>query len=150
MTAVWPCAVKVLLDHGAQVNVTEKAHGQTAVMFAAALNRGEVVKILAAKGADLKVVTKVDDLTNRPKYDDDGNPIPLKAGANATAPRGTAVAMGGMTALLFAARDGQMEATRALVEAGADVNQISDAEKTSPLVMALTNARFDAGKYLLD
>jgi len=143
-----PEAVKVLLDHGAEVNVKEKAHGQTPLMFAAAMNRGEVVRMLAAKGADLNVVTKVDDLTNRPKFDDDGNPIASKNPG--TAPRGTAVAMGGMTALLFAARDGQLEAARALVEAGADVNQFNVGEKTSPLVMALTNARFDTGKYLLD
>jgi ankyrin repeat protein len=33
--------------------------------------------------------------------------------------------MGGNTALLFAARDGQMDAVKALVAAGADVNQVS-------------------------
>src|ERR1700692_1563649 len=32
-------AVRVLLDHGANVNAKESAHGQTALMFAAALNR---------------------------------------------------------------------------------------------------------------
>ena len=33
-------AVKVLIEHGADVNAREGAHGQTALMFAAALNRG--------------------------------------------------------------------------------------------------------------
>jgi len=58
--------------------------------------------------------------------------------------------MGGMTALLFAARDGHMQAARALIEAGADVNQISPADKTSPLVMAVANGHFDIAKFLLD
>jgi len=143
-------AVNMLLDHGALVNVKERAHGQTAAMFAAANNRGAAIKALASRGADLNAITKIDDLANRPKFDDDGNPIPSKSGTAAPPPRGMAVAMGGMTALLFAARDGQLDAVRALVEAGADINQVSGAEKTSPLVMALTNARFDAAKYLLD
>ncbi len=36
--------------------------------------------------------------------------------------------MGGMTALLYAAREGQANAARALVEGGADVNEVSDGE----------------------
>ena len=57
--------------------------------------------------------------------------------------------MGGMTALLFAARDGHLQAARA-DEAGADVNQISPADKTSPLVMAVANGHFDMAKFFLD
>ena len=61
-----------------------------------------------------------------------------------------ATVMGGMTALLFAARDGQMDAARALIEAGADVNDAGGGEKMSPLVMAISNGHYDLGKYLLD
>jgi uncharacterized protein len=61
-----------------------------------------------------------------------------------------ATIMGGMTALLFAARDGQMDAARTLVEAGADVNDAGGGEKMSPLVMAISNGHYDLGKYLLD
>jgi len=57
---------------------------------------------------------------------------------------------GGMTALLFAARDGQMEAARALVESGADVNDAGAGEKMTPLVMAIANGHFDLAKYFLD
>jgi ankyrin repeat protein len=145
-------AVTLLLDRGAQVNVKETGHGQTAIMFAAAFNRPAVVEILASKGADLNAMTPVEDLTSRPKYDENGNlikPDPNAAVASGAA-RGTAAAMGGMTALLFAARDGQIDAAKALVKAGADLNLSSGAEHTSPLVMAFTNARFDVGKYLLD
>jgi len=57
---------------------------------------------------------------------------------------------GGMTALLFAARDGHMEAARTLVEAGVDVNDAGAGEKIPPLVMAIANGHYDLGKYLLD
>ena len=49
----------MLLDHGADVNAKERAHGQTALMFAAALNRDAVIKVLLAHGADPNVATIV-------------------------------------------------------------------------------------------
>jgi uncharacterized protein len=57
--------------------------------------------------------------------------------------------MGGMSALLYAAREGHMAAARALVEAGADINQASG-DKITPIVMAIMNGHYDLGKYLLD
>jgi ankyrin repeat protein len=58
--------------------------------------------------------------------------------------------MGGQTALLYAARDGQIDAARALVEGGADVNQGNAEEKTTPLLMAIINGHFDLARMLLD
>jgi ankyrin repeat protein len=52
--------------------------------------------------------------------------------------------------LLYAAREGHMETVRALVEGGANVNQVSDGEKMSPLVEAIINGHLDLAKYLLD
>jgi ankyrin repeat protein len=57
--------------------------------------------------------------------------------------------MGGMTALLYAAREGHLDAVRALVEAGVDVNQVNG-DKLSPLVTAIMNGHLDLAKYLLD
>jgi len=59
-------------------------------------------------------------------------------------------AHGGLTPLLFAVRQGYMDSVQALVNAGADVNQISAGDKTSPLLMAVINGQFDVATYLLD
>jgi uncharacterized protein len=61
-----------------------------------------------------------------------------------------ATIMGGMTALLFAARDGHLEAARALVESGVDINDPGAGEKLTPMVMAISNGHYDLAKYLLD
>ena len=55
-----------------------------------------------------------------------------------------------MTALLFAARDGQFDALRELVAGGANVNEVTMSDKTSPLVMAIINGHLDLAKYLLE
>jgi uncharacterized protein len=58
--------------------------------------------------------------------------------------------MGGNTALLFAARDGQLNAVRALVESGVDVNQPSVSDNMPPITQAIITGHFDVAKYLLD
>jgi len=56
---------------------------------------------------------------------------------------------GGLTPLLFAVRQGNMDAMRALLKAGAKVNQVSGGDHTSPLLMATINGQFDLAKVLL-
>jgi ankyrin repeat protein len=60
--------------------------------------------------------------------------------------------MGGMTALLYAAREGHMASVKALLEnatAHADANAVNG-DKISPLVMAISNGHLTLAKYLLD
>ncbi len=57
---------------------------------------------------------------------------------------------GGLTALHFAARQGAAASVRALVEAGADVNQASPGDRTTPLLIATLNGHFDLAKYLIE
>ena len=57
---------------------------------------------------------------------------------------------GGLTALLFAAREGHMEAATALLKGGADVNQVSDGDHSSPLLLATINGQFDLAKMLVE
>jgi len=56
---------------------------------------------------------------------------------------------GGLTPLIFAVREGDMASVKALVEAGADVNETSTYDWT-PLLVATQNKYYQIGKYLLD
>ena len=58
-------------------------------------------------------------------------------------------AHGGLTALLLAARDGLDDTALALLDGGADINQVSAADRTSPLLMATINGHFDLAMRLL-
>jgi uncharacterized protein len=59
-------------------------------------------------------------------------------------------AQGGLTPLLFAAREGHAASVTALLTAGADVNQVSAGDHTSPLLIATINGHFDLAELLLD
>jgi len=58
--------------------------------------------------------------------------------------------IGGLTALLIAARNGQADAVRAFLDAGDDVNQTSETDHATPLVLAVINGHYDVAKLLLD
>jgi len=80
-----------------------------------------------------------------------GNPDDAAAGANfnpeeINPPVST---KGGLTALLHAARQGHLEAARALLDGGADVNDVGAGDATSPLLMAVINGQFDAAMLFL-
>jgi ankyrin repeat protein len=59
-------------------------------------------------------------------------------------------AQGGMTPILFAARQGYSESVGALLDAGVDVNQVSAGDHTTALLIATINGHFDLAKMLLD
>lgn len=56
---------------------------------------------------------------------------------------------GGLTALLLAVREGHTETVRALLDGGADINQVTPADKTTPLLLAAINGHYDLAKLLL-
>jgi uncharacterized protein len=127
-------AVKVLLEHGADANAKETFRGQTSLMWASAENHPEVVKLLLAHGADPKVRSN----------DRDTTPPKLMAGTPA-AP----ISRGGLTALVFAARQGSIEAAKSLLEAGAGINE-GDADGNNPLLIAILNNHDDLAQMLID
>jgi ankyrin repeat protein len=57
--------------------------------------------------------------------------------------------MGGLTPLHHAARQGNLAAVRALVDGGADVNQLSG-DKSTALLMAVINGQFDVAMLLVE
>jgi ankyrin repeat protein len=57
---------------------------------------------------------------------------------------------GGLTALLHAVREGYDDVALALLDAGADINQPSLGDQTTPLLMAAVNGQFDLALVLLE
>lgn len=57
---------------------------------------------------------------------------------------------GGLTPLLFAARQGHTASVLALLDAGAQLDQVSAGDHTSPLLMATINGHFDLAMLLLE
>jgi len=127
-------AVKVLLSRGADVNAKENYRGQTALMWAAAERHADVVKVLLDHGADWKVVSQERD-----------SRMPKLSAASSVTP----MARGGLTAFLFAARVGDIESGRAILEAGGDINQV-DVDGTNALVVSVMNQHYSFAKFLLD
>ncbi len=124
-------AATALIAAGAKVNTVEGFRGQTALMWAAATSHPEIVKLLLAHGADPSVHSAVR-----------ADPPPGGGG-------GAPYAHGGMTALSFAARQGDLAAVRILVENHANVND-PDADGLTPLILAVMNTHYETGAYLLD
>jgi ankyrin repeat protein len=159
-------AVRILLNAGVPVNAKDLYQGQTALMFAAALNRADVIKVLLERGAEINAVSLVPDPVKKnpparanaqrsaqtqpaqPTQEGEAPPPPQNARGGARG--GGVLALGGMTALQFAARDGQANAVRSLVEAGADINVPTASDRMSTLTIAVMNGHYDIAKYLLD
>ncbi len=136
-----PDAVTVLLEHGADISAKDTINGQNAVMFAAAVNAGAVIEVLAAHDADLDIVSTV----LLPRNENDKNLGSFNRGRQVQGPW-----IGGLAAMHFAAREGQMDAVRALVKVGANVDARATTDETTPMTTAIINGYFDIGKFLLD
>jgi ankyrin repeat protein len=132
-------AVRALLSHGADVNKREPHHDQTALMWAAAGHHPAVVAALVAAGADVNarsrtyMQTVTSEVTQRRGREE----------LNYTVPRG------GSTPLLFAARSGDVDSARALLDAHANVNDALPNGMTA-LVLAAHSGNEDVGILLLE
>jgi ankyrin repeat protein len=126
-----PEAVAALLNHGANVNKTN-AQGQTALMWAAAEKNSAAVQVLIEHKADFAARTHPAP-----------PPKPLDTIFSAPFP------VGGMTALLFAARQNDTKSAAILLAAGADVKQTAQ-DGTSPILVAILNGHYALANFLLD
>ena len=172
-----PAAVTSLIERGALVNAKESVKGETALTFAAAFGRADVIRVLTAHGADVKMTTNAVDLAGFAKEEQErfaaeraqqggggqggrGN----APGGRGGAPQGPQIAgvnrqynytelvafWGGLAPMHLAARQGEIESVKALMEAGAEVNQLGAGDPVTPLLIATMNGHFDLAKYLLD
>jgi ankyrin repeat protein len=137
-------AVTLLLDRGAKVNAKDDVHGQTALMWAVLENHADVVDLLLARGADINAHTNV---TITP-----GEYVPARAAAASgngiIRQRALPTPNGGMTALLFSIRDGNVPMMRLLLDHGAGLEQ-SSGNHTTPLLIALLNGQVAMATELL-
>src|SRR5690606_10340650 len=140
-----PAVIELLLAHGALVDARDPEYQQTALMIAARENHPEAVATLVRYGAEVNAHTRLGPMIvhippckgtgcgsegvgiNRSGVPDRGERYEQK---------------GGMTALLYASREGNTEAARVLLDAGADI-ELTEANAIGPLLMALLNNQLD-------
>jgi uncharacterized protein len=146
-------ALKLLIRSGADVNSREDWFGETALMWAAAENHADAVRVLAESGAEINARSTV---LEAPVLE-----FPRSGGPNSPLPRG------GWTALMFAARQGAIDAARALADLRADLNSTAlpqtdvplkpeeitsgmNGVGTTALVEAIINVHYDLAAMLLE
>ena len=146
-------AIRRLIAAGADVNAREKWFGETAVMWAAAENHAAAIRALVDAGADVNARSRV---LEAPVLE-----FPRSGGPNSPFPRG------GWTALMFAARQGAIDAARTLADLGAHLDlvalpqtdvplksdDLTSADRgvgTSALVFAIINVHYDLAAVLLE
>ena len=126
-------AAKALLAHGATVDAREKWHGQTALMWAAAQGHVDMVRTLLAGGADVNAHSSVEQWERQVTSE----------------PRDKWLPPGGLTPLMFAARESCVACIPVLIEAGADKNATTP-DGISSTILALINGHYDAAGALVD
>ena len=130
-----PKAVSVLIEAGAAVNATESWRGETALMWAAAENHADAVRLLIEHGAAKDASSRTLKFPN----------VRYNLATHATLPP----PQGGFTAMMFAARQGALDAVRALADAGADPN-LQDPDGTPALTLAVVNGHHDVARLLIE
>ena len=146
-------AVRALLEHKASANYSEPQLQLTPLMLAAEGGYTEIVADLLKSGADIQVRTRTGATPARR--------LPCVA-ASGCGSHGEGIVRGGwpdkgirapipgnMSPLMYAAREGKIDAARLLLDAGANVNEV-DKNDISPLFMAISNNHPDMARFLID
>ncbi len=125
--------VQALIDAGADVNYRDGYLFQTPIMWAAAANQAAVVEVLIDNGADMDARSPTLELRGI-----------RQGGVAGDFPDG------GLTALHHAARENAIDATRVLIDRGANLDVLDPQYDVSPLRMAIINANLDLAKMLVE
>ena len=126
-------AASVLINRGAEIDARESWHGQTALMWAVAEGHAAMISLLATAGADVNAVSNIEEWERQ----------------RTAEPRAKWLPPGGMTPLLFAAREGCTDCVNPLVSAGADIHKTTP-DGISVVVSALINGHYDTAAAMLD
>jgi len=148
-------AVDLLLGRGAEVDRRENVRGQTALMWAVLEDHPDVVRLLLSNGADVDARTDIDmpqgmeaSITRRDGTRATSGDIGAH-GPGIYRPRAIPSPSGAMSPLSFAAREGNLDMARLLVESGADVD-LPSANGTPPITVATINNHIGLALYLLE
>lgn len=126
-------AAKRLLRAGATVDAREQWGQQTALMWASARRHPEMMALLLKEGAD-----------------PDAQSIDRNYNRHLTAEgRAKNLDRGGLTPLLYAARENCLSCVEELIDAGADVDK-PDPEGVSPLIFSILNTNWDITRLLIE
>jgi uncharacterized protein len=125
-------AAQLLLNEGATVDAREKWGGQTALMWASARRHPEMMQLLISKGADINA--RSTDRNYQRHVTAEGRPKSLDSG--------------GLTPLLYAARENCMACVEVLLKNGVDID-LPDPDGVSPLLVAIMNANWDLARQLI-
>ena len=123
-----------LIQRGAKVDAAGPAFGETALMLAAGENHAGVIRVLLQNGAALN------GRSTKLTYKQD------RFGLEGVL---TILPPGNWTPLMYAAREGALDAARVLAEAGADLNA-ADPDGTTTLLLAITNSHYDTAALLVE
>lgn len=132
-----PQVVKALLAHAANVNAREHTRDQTALMWAASEGNAAAVKLLIEARADINARSTElktffeNKFTAGRKDADSKERLPM------------------YTPLLFAVSGGHIEVAKALLDAGANVND-GTSDGTTALHIAVINAQWEMGVMLVE
>lgn len=126
-------AAQLLIEHGATIDAREQWGGQTALMWASARRHPEMIELLVAHGADIDARSIHRDYQRHVTAE--GRPKSLDTG--------------GLTPLLYAARENCHACVDVLLANGADIN-LPDPDGVSPLLLAIMNANWDLAKQLIE
>ena len=126
-------AAQLLLDHGATVDARESWGGQTALMWASARRHPQMMELLIAHGADVDARSIHRDYQRHVTAE--GRPKSLDTG--------------GLTPLLYAARENCIACVDVLLANGADID-LPDPDSVSPLLVGVMNANWDLAKRLIE
>ena len=147
-----PDAIRTLIAAGADPSLRSKVVDlvdRSLLVAKARRRQQEVLEALVPEGkapspAQLEAaVLAYREVLQTPPEEEEEERQDTRRGSNAQA-------KGGLTPLLHAARQGYAEAAIALLEGGADIDQVGGAEGSSPLLLATINGQFDLARMLLD
>jgi ankyrin repeat protein len=136
-------AAKVLLDNGANADAIETWGGTSALMWAVSERHLDMAKLLIANHANVNAKSYFVPSAHGRGFEG-AVPEPPK-------PDQAVEELGGgwMTPLLFAAREGDLEMSRTLIDAGANMNAIAGDGK-DPLGLAIFNGQYELASFLID